>query len=67
MRKSKIEMYISILETLAYNGPSKITRITHKVKMNFSQLRPITDDLIQESHKDLNPIRTIKNSVENGV
>ena len=47
MRRSKMEMYISTLEALAYNGPLKITRITYKAKMNFSQLKPIMDDLIQ--------------------
>ena len=48
MRRSKMEMYISTLEALAYNGPLKITRITYKAKMNFSQLKPIMDDLIQK-------------------
>ena len=59
MRRSKMEMYISILEALAYNGPSKITRITYKAKMNFSQLRPIMDDLIQ---KRLVEERKLKNN-----
>jgi predicted transcriptional regulator len=48
MRRSKMEMYISILEALAYNGPSQITRITYIAKMNFSQLKPIINDLIQK-------------------
>lgn len=48
MRRSKMEMYVSILEALAYNGPSQITRITYTAKMNFSQLKPIVDDLIQK-------------------
>jgi predicted transcriptional regulator len=47
MRRSKMEMYISTLEALAYYGPLKITRITYKAKMNCSQLKPILDDLIQ--------------------
>ena len=59
MRRSKMEMYISILEALAYNGPSKITRITYKAKMNFSQLRSIMDDLIQ---KRLVEERKLKNN-----
>jgi predicted transcriptional regulator len=42
-------MYISILEALAYNGPSKITRITYTAKMNFGQLKPIIDDLIKKN------------------
>ena len=43
-----MEMYISTLEALAFSGPLKITRITYKAKMNFSQLKPIMDDLIQK-------------------
>ena len=37
MRRSKMEMYISALEALAYYGPLKITKITYKAKMNCSQ------------------------------
>jgi predicted transcriptional regulator len=48
MRRSKLEMYISILEALAYNGPSKITKITYTAKMNFGQLKPIIEDLIEK-------------------
>lgn len=47
MRRSKMEMYISTLEALAYYGPLKITRITYKANMNCSQLRAIIDNLIQ--------------------
>ena len=43
-----MEMYISTLEALAYYGPLKITRITYKAKMNFSQLKAILYDLIQK-------------------
>jgi predicted transcriptional regulator len=48
MRRSKIELYISTLEALAYNGPMKIMKITLKVRMNCSPLRAIIDDLIQK-------------------
>jgi len=48
MRRSKMEMYISTLEALAYYGPLKITRITYKAKMNCGQLKAILDDLIQK-------------------
>jgi predicted transcriptional regulator len=61
MRRSKIELYISTLEALAYCGPMKITKITYKAKMNCSPLKTILDDLIQ---KDLVEERTIeKNKV----
>ncbi len=47
MRRSKMEMYISTLEALAYFGPLKLTRVTYKAKMNYSQLKLIIADLIQ--------------------
>jgi len=49
MRRSKLEMYVSILEALSYNGPSKITRITYTAKMNFGQIKPIIEDLIENN------------------
>jgi len=48
MRRSKMEMYISTLEALAYYGPLKLTRVTYKAKMNCSQLKAILADLIQK-------------------
>ena len=57
MRRSKIELYISTLEALAYYGPMKITKITYKAKMNCSPLKTIIDDLIQ---KDLVEERTLE-------
>lgn len=48
MRRSKIEMYISTLEALAYYGPLRLTRVTYKAKMNCSQLKTILADLIQK-------------------
>jgi predicted transcriptional regulator len=57
MRRSKIEIYISTLEALAYYGPMKITRITYKAKINCSPLKAILADLIQ---KDLVEERTLE-------
>jgi predicted transcriptional regulator len=42
-----MEMYISILRALCYYGPLKLTRITYKTNMNYSQLKMSLDDLIQ--------------------
>jgi predicted transcriptional regulator len=47
MRRSKMELYISTLEALAYYGPLRITRITYKAKVNGGQLKPILDDLVR--------------------
>jgi predicted transcriptional regulator len=57
MRRSKMELYISTIEALAYYGPMKITKITYKAKMNCSPLKEILGDLIQ---KDLVEERTVK-------
>ena len=46
MRRSKMELYISTLEALAYYGPLILTRVTSKTNMNCGQLKPILNDLI---------------------
>ena len=48
MRRSKMELYISTLEALTYNGPLKITGISYKAKMNCSQIKEVIGDLIQK-------------------
>ena len=49
MRRSKLELYISTLEAIAYYGPLILTRVTSKTNMNCGQLKPILDDLIQKA------------------
>ena len=39
MRRSKIEMYVDILEVLAHNGPLKLTHIMYQVNVNCNMLR----------------------------
>ncbi|UCF45495.1 MAG: hypothetical protein JSW44_02375 [Candidatus Bathyarchaeota archaeon] len=60
MRRSKMEMYISTLEALAYYGPMKITRITYKAKMNYDQLKSIIGDLIQKKLVERRPFKKTK-------
>jgi predicted transcriptional regulator len=60
MRRSKMEMYISTLEALAYYGPLKITRITYKARMNCSQLKAILPDLIQKKLVEERPLKNNK-------
>ena len=40
MRRSKLEMYVDILEALARHGPSKITHIMYNVNISCSFLKP---------------------------
>jgi predicted transcriptional regulator len=43
-----MEMYISTLQALIYNGPLRITRISYKANMNHNQLKAILSDLIKK-------------------
>ena len=52
-----MEMYISILEALAYYGPLKITRITYKTNMNYGQLKVSLCDLIQKNLVEERPFK----------
>jgi len=47
MRRSKLEIYIDTLESLAFYGPMRLTRITYKAKLNCSILKTILNELMQ--------------------
>ena len=57
MRRSKLEMYIDILSTLANRGPLKLTHIMYKANVNCSVLKEYLDFLIKQ---ELIEKRTIK-------
>ena len=57
MRRSKLEMYIAILNVLANKGPMKITHILYKANLNCNVLRENLDFLIKQK---LVEERTIK-------
>ena len=48
MRRSKLEMYIDILKTLAQRGPLKLTHIMYKANVNCSVLKEYLDFLITQ-------------------
>ena len=48
MRRSKLEMYIDILKTLAQRGPLKLTHIMYKANVNCSVLKEYLDFLIEQ-------------------
>jgi predicted transcriptional regulator len=48
MRRSKLEMYIDILNVLAKRGPLKLTHIMYKANVNCSVLKEYLDFLIQQ-------------------
>jgi predicted transcriptional regulator len=49
MRRSKLEVYIDILEVLAIRGPLKLTHIMYKSNVNCSVLKDQLEFLIKNS------------------
>jgi predicted transcriptional regulator len=47
MRRSKLQVYMEVLDILVFYGPMRMTRITYKAKVNCSLLKPILNDLIK--------------------
>jgi predicted transcriptional regulator len=48
MRRSKLEMYIAILNVLAQKGPLKLTHIMYKANLNCTVLKDDLDFLIKQ-------------------
>ena len=49
MRRSKMEMQLSIIRTLAQKGPLKLTHIMYKSNVNCSVLKEYMDFLIEQN------------------
>jgi len=49
MRRSKPEIYVNILQVLAFHGPLAPTHIVHKAKMNYSALRGYMNSLVKQN------------------
>ena len=61
MRRSKLQMYIEVLDALVFYGPMKLTRITYKANMNCSLLKPILNELTKNKLVEVRKIK--KNSI----
>lgn len=48
MRRSKLEMYIDILEVLAQRGPLKLTHVMYKANVNCSVLKDYLEFLLKQ-------------------
>ena len=48
MRRSKVEMYVDILDVLAQRGPLKLTHIMYGVNVNCSLLKEYLDYLTKQ-------------------
>jgi predicted transcriptional regulator len=49
MRRSKLEIYIDILDVLAFKGPLKLTHIMYKSNVNCKVLKDQLDFLMKNS------------------
>jgi predicted transcriptional regulator len=48
MRRSKLEVYVDILNVLAHRGPLKLTHIMYKANVNCNILKGYVDFLIKQ-------------------
>ena len=60
MRRSKLQMYMEVLDALVFYGPMRLTHITYKANLNCSLLKPILRDLVKNK---LVEERIMKNNV----
>lgn len=49
MVRSKLEIYLGVLEVLALRGPLKLTHITYKAKVNHNVLKRHLNFLIKQN------------------
>jgi predicted transcriptional regulator len=70
MRRSKMEMYLDILKTLAQKGPLKLTHIMYKANVNCSVLKQYLEFLTQQKlveEKTLTKERIVYEITEKGL
>jgi predicted transcriptional regulator len=48
MRRSKLQVYMDVLEALVFYGPVKVTRITCKANLSYNLLKPILHDMMEK-------------------
>lgn len=70
MRRSKMEIHLDILKTLAQKGPLKLTHIMYKANVNCSVLKEYLDFLTQQNlveEKTLRKERIVYEITEKGL
>ena len=60
MRRSKLEMYLDILDVLAFKGPLKLTHIMYKSNVNCKVLKAQLDFLIKNGLVEQRTLRKEK-------
>ena len=48
MRRSKLELYLDVLEAFVNNGPIRLTAVTLKAKISYVPLKKITKKLVAD-------------------
>ena len=48
MRRSKLELYVSVLNAVLIHGPINITALSLRARLNYVQLKPIILNLVKK-------------------
>jgi len=49
LSRSKLELYVDILEVMVVHGPLKVTWITLRARVNYALLKPILSSLMEKA------------------
>lgn len=49
MARSKLEIYLSVLEVLALRGPLSLTHVTYKANLNHNVAKPYLNFLVRQN------------------
>lgn len=70
MRRSKLEMYIDILQVLSHRGPLKLTHVMYKANVNCKVLKEYVDFLIKQNlieERQVGKSRTVFAITQRGI
>jgi len=70
MRRSKLEMYVDILQVLSRRGPLKLTHVMYKANVNCKVLKEYLDFLIKQNLIEERPVgknRTVFAITQRGI
>jgi len=48
MRRSKLELYVAVLNALTIRGPLNVSGLALRARLNYVQLKPILNNLVNE-------------------
>jgi predicted transcriptional regulator len=48
MRRSKLQIYVDVLEALVFYGPVRVTRISYKANLSYNLLKPILQNMTEK-------------------